>query len=153
MSFSLNIQKVIDDLPSVKPQGLDLAEDAIDRVIATVTAQMDAIAPEVFENHGAIQAASFGGADAAPNLSMHYNRAHEVTWKTLKGLKEDLEVFRDACRNARNQIVDIDEDSAERNARTRDALDLLTVGSTNGQGDRDNRNAQQNQDTTGGSDI
>ena len=55
--------------------------------------------PRTFATDGTIQRASFGGADSAPNLAMHYSRAHEVTWKTLRGLKKDLVAFQDACRS------------------------------------------------------
>lgn len=154
MGFSLNLSQFLDVVPSgpAAPQGLDLAVDAIDNVIKQIEVEMDVLLPVEFAFAGSIQKASFGGADAAPNLALHYSRAHEVTWKTLRGLKEDLVAFQEACRTAKQQIIVADEDAAEQHNRTRAAVEVLEAGSSNNQGRYEHRQAQQNQDTQGGTD-
>jgi uncharacterized protein YwlG (UPF0340 family) len=155
MAFSSNLSHFLDmvvpDGPA-EPQGLDLAVDAIDHVIKQIETEMAVLEPEKFEAAGTIQRASFGGADAAPNLALHYTRAHEVTWKTLRGVKDDLVKFQDACRHAKQQIILADEEAADRHKKTRSAIEVLEAGSSTHQGTDQHRQAQQDQDTTGGSD-
>ena len=155
MGFSLNLSQFLNVVPTTSsaPKGLDLAVEAIDDVVKRIEAEMDVLRPQEFATAGAIQRASFGGADAAPNLALHYTRAHEVTWKTLLGVKQDLVAFQEACRTAKQQIVLADEDSADQHNRTRTAIEALEAGSDQHQGRWDHRAAQQNQDTTGGEDL
>ncbi|MFB9311547.1 hypothetical protein [Nocardioides plantarum] len=155
MGFSLNLSQFLDVVPTTSsaPQGLDLAVEAIDDVIKRIEAEMDLLQPNEFASAGTIQSVSFGGADAAPNLALHYTRAHEVTWKTLRGVKSDLVAFQEACRTAKQQIVLADEDSADQYNRTRTAIEALEAGSDQHQGRWDHQQAQQDQDTTGGEDL
>lgn len=156
MGFNLNLSQFLDTVPAANtsaPQGLDLAVEAIDNVIKQIETEMAVLVPSEFASAGAIQKTSFGGADAAPNLALHYSRAHEVTWKTLRGVKEDLVSFQEACRNAKQQIITADEDAADQHNRTRSAVEVLAAGSSTHQGRYEHQQAQQNQDTTGGGNL
>lgn len=160
MGFSLNLTKFLDAVPAASggsddsaPQGLDLAVDAIDTVIKQIEAEMEVLLPVEFAFAASIQNGSFGGAESAPNLALHYSRAHEVTWKTLLGLKQDLEAFQQACRNAKQQIINADDDAAVRAERTRSAIETLEAGAAGHQGRQAHRDARQNQNTTPGSDV
>lgn len=132
------------------PQGLELAEEAIDDVIAKIDQEQAKLLPAKFAFAASIENASFGGADSAPGLALHYSRAHEVIWKTLSGVKEDLLAFQQACRDAKNEIVAADDSSAERMRIAQVAVETLASGSTSRRGQRDHREAQQGQDVTGG---
>jgi hypothetical protein len=149
MGFSLDLAAFVHTEPAA-PQGLDLAEDAIDDVIKQIDAELDALQPVEFESTAAIRPTSFGGADAAPELALHHGRAHEVTYKTLRGLKDDLVTFQEACRKAKEEVVVADQDAAERQQRTLQAVEILQVGASQQQGRQDHAQAQQDQDVTGG---
>jgi hypothetical protein len=156
MGFNLNLSQFLDTVPfasSSAPEGLDLAVDAIDDVVKQIEKEMEVLVPSEFASAGAIQKTSFGGADAAPNLALHYTRAHEVTWKTLRGVKADLVKFEEACQKAKQEIIAADEDAADRHNRTRSAVEVLTAGSDTHEGSYQHQQAQQNQDTTGGEDL
>ncbi|WP_148612150.1 hypothetical protein [Nocardioides rubriscoriae] len=152
MGFSLDLAAFVDTEPT-GPQGLDLAEDAINNVIDQIDTELKTLRPVDFESEGAIRPTSFGGADAAPELALHHSRAHEVTYKTLIGLKDDLVAFQEACRKAKQEVVLADQDAAERQRRTLQAVELLEVGASQQQSRRDHEQAQQDQDVTGGSDA
>jgi|GEM_PF-3327064 len=152
MGFRLNLDPFLQTVPS-GPQGLDLAEETIDGVIKQINTELAEFNPEAFAFAASIQDSSYGGADSAANLALHYNRAHEVIWKTLRGIRDDLESFQQACRDAKNEIISADENSYDRVRITRDAVDALTSGSTSREGQRQYDDAQQSQDLTGGRDA
>lgn len=152
MGFTLNLSQFLDVAPQGST-GLSLAEEAIDDVIKRIEEEMEVLRPEEFAFAASISAGSFGGADSAPNLALHHRRAHEVTWKTLRGVREDLLTFQEACRKAKHEIIAADEDAAGRHRSTLDAVEVLAVGSSHGQGRRDHEQAQQGQDVTGGGDA
>lgn len=152
MGFRLNLDPFLQTVPS-GPQGLDLAEETIDGVIKQIDTELAEFNPEAFAFAASIQESSYGGAESAANLALHYNRAHEVIWKTLRGIREDLSSFQQACRDAKNEIIAADEESADRIRITRNAVDALASGSTSRQGEHDHRDAQQSQDVTGGRDA
>ncbi len=129
--------------------GLDLTIDAINRVITTINNQQEQITPVGFAFGALIYPTAFGGADRAPNLGTHYSRAHEVTWKTLEGIKQDLEDFQEACRQAMKEIESADDDAAARNRALLNATDDLQMGQTARQSVRDHQDAQQNQNVDG----
>lgn len=152
MSFSLNLSNYVptDATTVVKTEAvreLVLLEEVIDRVIKEIDAELVEFQPVEFAFDGLIRQGSFGGADSAPGLALHYTRAHDVTWKTLVGVKEDLEAFQQSCRDAKNQIILADERSADEQRRTLDAVETIYAGASNGQGRRDYQDARQNQDT------
>lgn len=132
------------------PEGLDLAEEAINDVINRIDEQQERLLPVNFAFAALISDASFGAGESAPNLSLHYGRAHEVTYKTLRGIKEDLLSFQQACRDAKNEIIAADDETAGRMRATQSAVDVLEDGSRSRRGERDHREAQQDQDVTGG---
>lgn len=148
MGFLYNLEQFV-QTETIAPQGLDLAEKAIDDVIAQIDIELDALRPDEFETTGSIQPASFGGADAAPELALHHSRAHEVTYKTLRGLKDDLITFQDACRKAKQEVIVADQDAAERQQRTLQAVEILQVGASQQQSRHDHQQAQQDQDVSG----
>ena len=148
MGFLLDLD-FLRDTVAVEPKGLDLAADAIDDVIRQIDHELSKLTPTRFETDGTIQKASFGGADSAPNLALHYSRAHEVISQTLLGVKQDLETFQDACRNAKNEIIGTDDDVAERQRRTTLAVEILQDGSSSRAGRDAHRQAQQDQDVNG----
>jgi hypothetical protein len=152
MSFRLNLDPFLQTVQG-GPQGLDLAEETIDGVIKQIDTELAELNPEAFAFAASIQDSSYGGADSAANLALHYNRAHEVIWKTLRGIREDLESFQQACRDAKNEIISADEDSYDRIRITRDAVDALASGSTSREGQRQYDDARQGQDVTGGRDA
>lgn len=149
MGFLLNLD-FLRDTVAAEPKGLDLAADAIDDVIKQIDLELSELVPVEFRVAGSIQSASFGGADRAPNLALHHTRAHEVIWKTLLGVKQDLETFQEACRNAKNEIIGTDEDVADRQRRTTAAIEILQAGSTGRDGRDAHQQARQDQDVTGG---
>jgi hypothetical protein len=156
MGFVLNLGFLSEPDPGtdpVGPQGLDLAVEAIDSVIKRIEDELAVLEPTKFASDGTIQKASFGGGDAAPNLALHYSRAHEVIAKTLLGVKEDLVTFQDACRNAKNEIVATDEDVAQQQNQNRAAVEILQAGVSPRDSSAAHQQAQQNQDVNGGGDI
>lgn len=150
MGFLMNLDFLKDLAPpapgATGPQGLDLAAEAIDDVIKRIEEEMSDLLPAEFAFAGSIQNASFGGAESAPNLALHYSRAHEVIWKTLYGVKKDLETFQDACRAAKVQIIDTDQDAADRQNAI---VSTLEAGSSGGSGSYAHQQAQQGQDVNG----
>ena len=64
------------------PVGLDLAADAIDDVIKRIEQEMSELLPVEFAFAGVDPADVVRRGESAPNLSLHYGRAHEVIWKT-----------------------------------------------------------------------
>ncbi len=149
MGFLYNLDQFVQTEPTA-PQGLDLAEDAINDVITQINTELDGLKPAEFESDGAIQPTSFGGADAAPELALHHRRAHEVTYKTLRGLKDDLITFQEACRKAKEAVIVADQDAAARQQRTQQAVEILQVGASQQQSRHDHQQAQQDQDVSGG---
>ncbi|CAN5417271.1 hypothetical protein BH10ACT3_BH10ACT3_19490 [soil metagenome] len=148
----MGLSDFVDALPST-PKGLDLAEEAIDDVIKRIDAEQAKLVPAHFESAAMINDTSFGGADSAPVLALHYNRAHEVIAKTLSGIKDDLLAFQQACRDAKNEIIGADENSADRMRITQPAVEALEDGSQSREGLHDHHQAQQNQDVNGGRDA
>lgn len=150
MGFLLNLDFLKDLAPpgpgTSGPQGLDLAAEAIDDVIKRIDEEMAELLPVEFAFAGSIQSASFGGADSAPHLALHYSRAHEVIWKTLYGVKQDLETFQEACRTAKLQIVDTDQDAADRQNAI---VTTLEAGSSGQSGNHAHQQARQGQDVNG----
>ena len=136
---------VMNRLPEDEPgtlRGLDLAESVIEEVITVIGQQQERLDPVEFEDKGHISASSFGPVDRAPELALHYTRAHGVTRDTLEGVKTDLENFQLACRQARQAIVDADEEASDRIRYTQVAVDKLAVGSRTNHGDQAHHQAQ-----------
>jgi hypothetical protein len=128
--------------PSASPRGLDLAVETIDEVIALIEEEQRNIKPDRFEVQGHISPASFGGGDRAPALALHHGRAHAVTADTLRGVLTDLRAFQQACRDAKNAIIDVDEDTAGRLRATQVAVDALAVTTSIDHGRRAHERAQ-----------
>ncbi|CAN5425908.1 hypothetical protein BH09ACT12_BH09ACT12_11780 [soil metagenome] len=147
----MGLSDFVDALPST-PMGLDLAEEAINDVIKQIDHEQEQLAPAHFESAGRISDSSFGGADSAPMLALHYSRAHEVIAKTLSGIKDDLLAFQQACRDAKDEIIGADESSADRMRITQTAVEALEDGSQSREGLHNHHQAQQNQDVTGARD-
>ena len=147
--FDLNglIQAGIDGLT-----GIAVVEENVDRVIVQIEAEQENLRPVAFAFGALIHAPAFGGADSAPGLSMHYSKAHEVTWKTLKGVKQDLLDFQQALRDAKNEIIKADESSADRVRLVTNAIETVAAGSYGGHGDRAHENAQRDAATVGSAD-
>lgn len=131
------------------PEGLDLAEETIDEVITLIESKQQDLAPQHFATRGHINAGAFGGADSAPSLALHYSRAHEVITDTLEGVKKDLVAFQQACRDAKQAIVDADGESADRMRVAQAAVERLAVGAHSNEGEHAYDNAQQHQHTDG----
>lgn len=142
------------DSGSSAPQGLALVEDAIADVIKQINDELDQLNPEAFAFGALIQNASFGAADSAPKLALHYDRAHQVIWKTLRGVKEDLIAFQDSCREAVKEIKRADEESAAQMQAAQSAVEVLSTGALTDKGAEAHHQARQDQDVTaGGSDT
>lgn len=152
MVFLLNqVTDFIDSLPAAAtaPEGLDLAVESIQLVIETIETERANIEPVGFAFEALVYPSSFGGADSAPNLGTHYSRAHEVIWKTLDGLKKDLQTFQEACLAAKNEIISADENSADRMRIAQNAVERLATGDASRDSVREHREAQQSQDVEG----
>jgi hypothetical protein len=126
---------------------LDLVHEEIDRVIKLIQDEQDALLPVAFAFGALVQPASFGQPDSAPKLAHHYSRAHDVTWKTLNGVKEDLIKFRDACTEARKAIVTADETAADDMRVISNALTIVAAGGRGDETNRAHREARQGQNT------
>lgn len=123
-------------------QGLDLAESEINAVITVIENERAKLDPSHFKDRGHISDRSFGGGDRAPALALHHHRAHGVTADTLDGVLADLLTFQQACRDAKNAIVEADETAAADLRAKGTAATSLTVGSMTNQGQSANTQAQ-----------
>lgn len=105
------------DLIAAGSAGLDdiaVVEEKVDQVIKLIEVEQEKLLPVAFAFGALIQAPSFGGADSASNLALHYSKAHEVTWKTLRGVKEDLLDYQRSLRDAKTEIIKADESAGDR---------------------------------------
>lgn len=123
-------------------QGLDLAEAEIDAVIKVIQDEQAKLDPTHFKNRGHISDGSFGGGDRAPTLTLHHHRAHGVTADTLDGVLQDLRTFQQACRDAKNAIVEADETAAADLRAKEAAATSLSLGSMTDQGRYAHQQAQ-----------
>ncbi|WP_323792660.1 hypothetical protein [Nocardioides sp.] len=126
---------------------LVLVIEQIDDVVKRISAEEQAFAPVTFAFGASVAPGAFGRADSAPSLSGHYDRAHEVTWKTLRGIKDDLIGFQEACRAAMVAIRDADDQAADHMRVVTDALGIVAAGGRGHGGQQARRDAQQHQDT------
>ncbi len=92
---------------------LELVVEKINDAIKEISVAEASFVPETFAFGASLTPGSFGDADSAPGLAHHYQRAHEVTWKTLRGVKADLVEFRSACRAAMQEIQAADDQAAD----------------------------------------
>lgn len=129
--------------------GLDVAVQSIKDVIATIQTEQDQLKPAGFAFGALIAPSSFGGPDSAPNLGLHYTRAHEVIWKTLDGIKQDLMSFQEACESAMIEIERADDEAGQRARSIEQATETITVGAAGRRSVEDHQSAQQNQDVDG----
>jgi hypothetical protein len=132
--------------PRKSARGLELADQTIESVIKVIEEEQAKLDPAEFENRGHISSVSYGGGERAPALALHYTRAHAVTTDTLRGVREDLRTFQQACRDARKLIAGTDEDAADRLQVTQVAVDGLVVGSWSDRGEQSNEQAQEDHD-------
>ncbi|HWJ68256.1 MAG TPA: hypothetical protein VNT31_16400 [Nocardioides sp.] len=123
--------------------GLELVEESITAVISKIDDHLTTFKPGEFETNGEIPDGSFGSSDRGPLLAWHHRRAHKVTAATLKGVKQDLIAFRDACTLARGDVQQADDDAAVEVALTRQAVERLTEASTSNHAETANHTAQQ----------
>ena len=129
--------------------GLDLVAETIREVIATIQSEQDKLEPVGFAFGALVYPSSFGGADSAPGLGLHYSRAHEVIWKTLEGIKQDLSAFAVACEQAMLEIEKADDEAVSRAHSIERATESIAVGAAGRRSVDDHRNAQQNQNVQG----
>ncbi len=134
---------------SANGAGLDMAVQSIKEVITTIQTEQDQLKPVGFAFGALIAPSSFGGPDSAPNLGLHYTRAHEVIWKTLDGIKQDLMSFQEACENAMLEIERADDEAGQRVRSIERATETIAVGATGRRSVEAHQSAQQNQDVDG----
>ena len=125
--------------------GLDLVVGTINEVIATIQVEQDKLQPVGFAFGALVHPSAFGGSDSAPDLGLHYSRAHEVIWKTLEGIKQDLVGFQQACENAMSEIEKADDEAVSRAHSLERATESIAAGAAGSQSVDVHRNAQQNQ--------
>jgi len=107
---------------------LEVVEAEIEEVIRTITRQIARIEPDRFDSKGHISARSFGGGERVDWLSFNYSGAHQATVQTLRNTRSRLLEFQVACKEARQLIDEIDQDSATTFKRQSVALQALTQG-------------------------
>jgi hypothetical protein len=145
----LNLQQALEGASgSSGLQELELVVEKIDMVIDLIEVEQAELQPVTFAFGASIADGSFGRADSSSHLSHHYNRAHEVTWKTLRGVKEDLVAFREACRAARDAIREADDQVADQMRTITSALGIVEAGGRGQRSHNAHQAAQQNQDVT-----
>ncbi len=116
---------------------INMVEDQIDAVVKQIEGELDQLWPYALAFGGSVSDLSWGGGESAPNLRLHYSKAHEVTWKTLMGVKQDLLDFQEACRLAKQEIVDADQSAGAQLASVTSAVEVLNTGN----GGRNTRHA------------
>ncbi len=132
---------------------LEVVVDQINDVIRQITDEEQAFAPVTFAFGASVSPGSFGGADSSSALSQHYNRAHEVTWKTMQGIKDDLVEFREACRAAMEEISKADDNAADNMRVVTNALGIVATGGQGRRSERAHQDAQQSQDLGDGGGV
>lgn len=94
--------------------GLDIVEEEVDKTIAAITVELEAIRGNGFAVDGFIAAGSFGQGKEASDLAKEHTRAHGVIVQSLTETIADLETFREAIREARRLVRESDEDAQAR---------------------------------------
>lgn len=146
MNFPSDIMAGLLDGPADQGtiDGIELVEKEVTKVIGVIDEKLETIEPESFDTLGSIQATSFGDTERSPLLAVHHRRAHQVTYETLIGVRQDLIAFRKACVDARLFLKRADDDAADEAALTRRAVERLVQGSATNHGEAANTEAQQN---------
>lgn len=146
MNFPSDIMAKLLDGPSDQGtiDGIALVESEVTKVIGVIDEKLESIKPESFDSLGAIQPTSFGDTERSPLLAVHHRRAHQVTYETLVGVRQDLVAFRKGCVEARLFLQRADDNAADEAALTRKAVDRLAQGSATNHAETANTQAQQN---------
>lgn len=146
MNFPSDIMAKLLDGPADQDtiDGIALVETEVTKVIGVIDEKLETIKPESFDSLGTIQPTSFGDTERSSFLAVHHRRAHQVTYETLIGVRQDLVAFRKGCVEARLFLQRADDNAADEAALTRKAVDRLAAGSSTNHADTANAQAQQN---------
>lgn len=145
MNFPSDIMAKLLDGPADQEtiDGIALVETEVTKVIGVIDEKLETIKPESFDSLGAIQSTSFGDTERSALLSVHHRRAHQVTYETLVGVRQDLVAFRKGCVEARLFLQRADDNAADEVALTRKAVERLAQGSATNHAETANAQAQQ----------
>lgn len=136
--------------PQIGRSDLQIVEDAITLVITTIDEEKGNVKPGEFRKDGFIADGSFGGFDKTPLLGLHHGRAQTVIADTLKGIKEDLNAFSEACHKAKKLIKDADANAGDSLLAKQKAVSQIAAGSTGANTETaydDARNGRTTEDT------
>lgn len=125
-------------------------ESEINDIVKTIEDELKSYKPEHFQNQGHVESGSWGGGDRASSIATHHARAHGVMTDTLIGVREDLQAYQQACRDARKFLEDADLTAAGDLGAIRSAVEALANSSGSDHGNKAYSQAQLNHANDGG---
>ena len=115
-------------LAGLRAVELTLVEGKVTEVLAVLEDQIATLKEQRFTSDAAIPTSSFGQGAESTTLAQEHTRAHGVVVASLEEMADDLVRFQDAIIEARQLLVDADEESEAAFTSTLRATNDLGLG-------------------------